>query len=72
MTQHVGQCVVMVSHHLTVHLLMLHIFGLPLTAESPRVYVQLHNCALHRLEHYEDGVWQVLALNDAAHLSIVL
>ena len=66
MTRHAGQCVVMVSHHLTVHLLMLHILGLQLTAESPRVYVQLQNCALHRLEHYDDGVWQVLALNDAA------
>lgn len=72
MAQHAGQCVVMVSHHLTLHLLMLHILGVQLTAESPRVYVQLHNCALHRLEHYDDGVWQLLALNDAAHLSVVL
>jgi 2,3-bisphosphoglycerate-dependent phosphoglycerate mutase len=72
LTQHRGQRVVLVSHYLTVHLLVLHIMGVKLTADAPRVYVQLHNCGLHRFEHYDDGAWQVLALNETAHLSVVL
>jgi probable phosphoglycerate mutase len=69
--QHAGQRVVLVSHYLTVHLLVLHILGVKLASEAPRVYVQLHNCGLHRFEHYDDGAWQVLALNETAHLSVV-
>lgn len=72
LAQHRGQRVVLVSHYLTVHLLVLHIMGVTLSAESPRVYVQLHNCGLHRFEHHPDGAWQVLALNETAHLSVVL
>jgi probable phosphoglycerate mutase len=70
--QHQGQRVLLVSHYLTVHLLVLQIMGVKLTADAPRVYVQLHNCGLHRFEHYDDGAWQVLALNETAHLSVVL
>jgi broad specificity phosphatase PhoE len=70
--EHQGQRIVLVSHHLTLHLAVMHILGLPLTAAGPRVYVQIHNCALHRFERYEDGNWQVIALNDASHLSGLL
>jgi broad specificity phosphatase PhoE len=70
--EHAGKRVLLVSHHLTLHLLVLHILGLAPGSEGPRVYVQLHNCGLHRMERYEDGVWQVLALNETAHLSVVL
>lgn len=72
LAQHRGQRVVLVSHYLTLHLLVLHIMGVALSADAPRVYVQLHNCGLHRFEHYEDGAWQVLALNETAHLNVVL
>ena len=71
LARHAGQRVIVVSHYLTVHLLVLHIMGVALTREAPRVSVQLHNCGLHRFELYDDGAWQVLALNDTAHLSAV-
>ena len=70
--QHRGQRVVLVSHYLTLHLLVLGILGVALTRDAPRIYLQLHNCGLHRLERYDDGAWQVLALNETAHLSVVL
>ena len=70
--RHRGQRVVLVSHYLTLHLLVLHIMGVVLSGDTPRVYVQLHNCGLHRFEHYDDGAWQVLALNETSHLSVVL
>ena len=72
LAQHRGQRIVLVSHYLTLHLLVLHIMGVALSSASPRVYVQLHNCGLHHFEHYDDGAWQVLALNETAHLSVVL
>ena len=68
LARHAGQRVLLVSHHLTLYQLVLHILGLETPASGPRVYVRVDNCALHRFEHYEDGVWQVLALNDCAHL----
>jgi broad specificity phosphatase PhoE len=71
LTLHASQRVVIVSHYLTVHLLMLHILGIPLSSE-PRVYVQLDNCGLHRMQRHADGDWQVVALNETAHLSVVL
>jgi broad specificity phosphatase PhoE len=64
---HAGQRIVLVSHHLTLYQLVLHVLGVENEA-SPRFYVRIDNCALHRVERHPDGVWQVLALNDRAHL----
>jgi 2,3-bisphosphoglycerate-dependent phosphoglycerate mutase len=66
--RHVGQRVLLVSHHLTLFQLVLHILDVESVAD-PRFYVRIDNCALHRFERYPDGVWQVLAFNDAAHLT---
>jgi len=68
LAKHAGQRILLVSHHLTLYQLVLHILGLDTPSSGPRLYVRIDNCALHRFEHYEDGVWQVLALNDCAHL----
>jgi broad specificity phosphatase PhoE len=70
--EHAGQRILLVSHHLTLHLVVMHILGLQLSAAGPRVYIQTHNCALHRFERYQDGNWQVLGLNDTNHLSGLL
>lgn len=64
-----GQRIVLVSHHLALYQLVLHILDVENQAD-PRFYVRIDNCALHRFERYPDGVWQVLAFNDAAHLSV--
>jgi probable phosphoglycerate mutase len=66
--EHPGQRVLFVSHHLTLFQLVLHILDVESVAQ-PRFYVKIDNCALHRFERYPDGVWQVLAFNDAAHLA---
>lgn len=63
-----GQRILLVSHHLTLYQLVLHILGVESQAD-PRFYVRIDNCALHRFERYLDGVWQVLAFNDCGHLS---
>jgi broad specificity phosphatase PhoE len=69
---HRAQCVLLVSHHLTLYQLMLHVFGIQPNLRRPRVYLKIDNCSLHRLERYADGVWQVLSLNDCAHLSALV
>jgi hypothetical protein len=33
-----------------------------------RVWFRTDNCGLHRLRRSEQGLWQVVALNDRAHL----
>jgi len=72
LAKHAGQRILLVSHHLTLYQVVLHILGLSTPPSGPRLYVRIDNCALHRFEHYEDGVWQVLALNDCAHLDQTL
>lgn len=71
MHDHPGQRIVVVSHHLTLYLIVLHILGVQYGAGGRHVYVHMSNCGLHRFERYEDGAWQVLALNDMSHLSDV-
>jgi probable phosphoglycerate mutase len=66
---HRAKCILLVSHHLTLYQLMLHVFGIEPRLQQPRVYLKIDNCSLHRLERYADDVWQVLSLNDCAHLS---
>jgi broad specificity phosphatase PhoE len=66
---HMGQRIVLVSHHLTLYQLSLHILNLSSDVDVSRVYIRIDNCGLHRFERYDDGVWQVIALNDTAHLA---
>jgi broad specificity phosphatase PhoE len=61
--------VLMVSHALTIYLLLRHVLGLPDEPAAPRVFFQTDNCALHRLRLLPSGVWRVEALNDRAHLA---
>ncbi len=56
----------LVSHALTIYLLLLHVLGLDSAA---RVFIRTDNCGLHRLRRAPDGRWTVLALNDRAHLA---
>jgi broad specificity phosphatase PhoE len=56
-----------VSHALTIYLLLLRVLGLHDAAE--RLFIRSDNCALHRLRLGPDGRWTVLALNDRAHLT---
>ena len=60
----------LVSHALTIYLLLLHVLGLEDAAE--RLFFRTDNCALHRLRRNPDGRWTVLALNDRAHLAGVV
>lgn len=57
----------LVSHALTIYLLLLHVLGIDDAAE--RLFIRSDNCALHRLRLGADGRWTVLALNDRAHLA---
>jgi broad specificity phosphatase PhoE len=66
--KHAGQRVLLVSHQLTISLALLWLLGLELPAAGLRVYFGIDHCALQRIECYADGVRQVLALNDVAHL----
>jgi broad specificity phosphatase PhoE len=68
LSQHQGKRIVLVSHHLTLYLLILHVLGLEGRAQSQRVFFQVDNCALHRFEHLENQGWRVLALNERGHL----
>ncbi|MET0386288.1 MAG: histidine phosphatase family protein, partial [Polyangiales bacterium] len=66
---HPGQRILFVSHHLALYLLLLEIFGLQIPADGPQVYIRIDNCALHELEYHSNAVWQVLSINDIAHLA---
>jgi broad specificity phosphatase PhoE len=68
LAEHPGQRIVCVSHYLAITQLALHVLGVPAGAEVPSLHVRIENCALHRFERFDDGSWQVLALNDTAHL----
>ncbi len=56
----------LVSHALTIYLLLLHVMGLDERAAA-RLYLRSDNCGLHRLR-LTDGRWMIQALNDRAHL----
>ncbi len=58
----------LVSHALTLYLLVLHILGVEHGTHSRKLFVRSDNCALHRLRRTPEGLWTVLALNDKSHL----
>lgn len=59
----------LVSHALTLYLLVLHVMGVPHDTHAKRLFIRTDNCALHRLRRTKDGLWTVFALNDRAHLA---
>jgi probable phosphoglycerate mutase len=67
--EHKGKRIVCVSHYLAITQLALHIMGFPAGREVPSLHVRIDNCALHRFERYEEGNWQIMGLNDVAHLT---
>jgi broad specificity phosphatase PhoE len=68
LVRHAGQRIVLVSHHLTLHLLISHILGGEQAPYFSRVFFQIDNCALHRFERVSSELWKVVALNERAHL----
>jgi probable phosphoglycerate mutase len=58
-----------VSHAAALNLVLLHLLGMDHRTHGRRVWFRTDNCALHRLRRSPDGLWQVTALNDRAHLS---
>jgi probable phosphoglycerate mutase len=59
--------ILLVSHALTIYLLLLYV--LDLSHASRTLFFRTDNCGLHRLRRNPDGLWTVLALNDRAHLA---
>jgi len=57
-----------VSHAAALNLILIHLLGMEHRTHGRRVWFRTDNCALHRLKRSPDGIWQVLALNDRAHL----
>jgi probable phosphoglycerate mutase len=69
--EHAGRRVLLVSHNVALYQLMLHVLGLGDETAAPRIAFQIDNCALHRFEHLDNGLWKVVALNEAMHLESV-
>jgi broad specificity phosphatase PhoE len=63
--------VLLVSHAGTLNLVLLHLLGMSHRTHGKRVWFRTDNCALHRLRRSEHGLWQVIALNDRAHLAAI-
>ena len=61
--------VLFVSHAGTINLVLLHLMGLSHRTHGKRIWFRTDNCGLHRLRRSEHELWQVMALNDRAHLS---
>lgn len=60
--------VLLVSHALTIYLLLMHVLELDHAQHGRRLFIRTDNCALHRLRRTPEGLWTVLAFNDKAHL----
>jgi broad specificity phosphatase PhoE len=69
LVQHQGERILLVSHYVTLHMLIRHVVGLEGSAIGASVAFQVDNCALHRLERIESSTWKVVALNERAHLA---
>lgn len=67
--RHRGARILFVSHHLTIYQLLTHVFGLDGTLQRSKLILQIDNCALHRVDHLDAGLWHVWSLNDKHHLS---
>jgi probable phosphoglycerate mutase len=68
LARHAGSRILLVSHNIALHQLILHILGIELDAVSARLIFQIDNCALHRFERLADATWKVVALNERSHL----
>jgi broad specificity phosphatase PhoE len=64
-----GGRVLLVSHAMTLQLVLFHILGVDARSVLPRLALRTDNAALHRLR-FHDGLWTVLALNDQRHLVV--
>jgi probable phosphoglycerate mutase len=69
LARHQGARILLVSHYVTLHMLIRHVVGLEGSAIGSSVAFQVDNCALHRLEWIEASTWKVVALNERAHLA---
>lgn len=67
---HPGARIVLVSHNVTLHQLILHILGVKDPEESTRVFFQIDNCSLHRFELVRANLWKVISLNESGHLDL--
>jgi len=66
--QHPGQRIVVVSHAMTLSLLLYHVVGADLS-HLPRLFFRTDNCAIHRLRYTLPNIWTIYATNDQRHLS---
>jgi broad specificity phosphatase PhoE len=64
---HDGRRVLLVSHAMTLQLMLYRILGVDPHAHFPHLALRSENAALHRLR-FHDGLWTVFALNDQRHL----
>jgi probable phosphoglycerate mutase len=60
-----------VSHAAALNLVLLHLLGMEHRTHGRRVWFRTDNCALHRLRRSQEGLWQVVALNDRSHLPAI-
>jgi broad specificity phosphatase PhoE len=67
LVKHVGARIVLVSHNVTLHQLILHLLGLPDSDSSKAAFFQIDNCSLHHFERVA-ARWKVIAINERAHL----
>jgi broad specificity phosphatase PhoE len=66
-----GGRLLFVSHAAAINLVLLHLFGLSHRTHGKRLWFRTDNCAMHRLRRSDEGLWQVVALNDRAHLGAI-
>ncbi|MEW6736146.1 MAG: histidine phosphatase family protein [Acidobacteriota bacterium] len=69
-SQHSGGDILMVVHGGVIFHINHHIFGIPPELNHTVTY-QIDNCSLNRYQLTEQASWQVLTLNDCAHLRIL-
>jgi broad specificity phosphatase PhoE len=63
-----GRRVLLVTHALTLYYLIRRILGLADPPAAPLVFFQIDNCALHRFQRLEEGIWKVVGIGDRSHL----
>jgi len=66
-----GQRTLLVSHAMTLYLLLTHVIGVDPGQSAGRLFIRTDNCALHRLRLTPEGLWTIVSLNDRGHLAEV-
>lgn len=69
LAEHRGRRLLLVSHHVTMTQLIMHILGVAPEAAAVRLLFQIDHCALHVFERNDAERWKIVALNERAHLS---